>query len=109
MLEPVGNTPLNKLYPFLETIICEDTILVGHSLENDLRAMKMVYSNVIDSAVLFVTRSGSKFKLKNLADRILKVRVRLDSVRSKWGSMTQSRTAWPLCTLSEPRSRPTRP
>ena len=43
MLEDVTNTLENKLYPFLEQIISEDTILVGHSLENDLRAMKFVY------------------------------------------------------------------
>jgi len=63
----------SKLYPFLETIMCEGTILVGHSLENDLRAMKMVHDKVIDSAILFSTKSGSKFKLKSLADKILKV------------------------------------
>ena len=43
MLADVANTIENKLHPFLEQIICEDTILIGHSLENDLRAMKFVY------------------------------------------------------------------
>jgi RNA exonuclease 1 len=73
MLEPVTNTLQNKLYPFLETIVCPETIMVGHSLENDLRAMKLIHNKVIDSSVLFMTKSGSKFKLKNLADRILRV------------------------------------
>ena len=53
--------------------MCEETILVGHSLENDLRAMKFVHEKVLDSSVLFMAKSGIKFKLKSLADKILKV------------------------------------
>lgn len=73
MLENVTNTMENKLYPFLETVMGTDTILVGHSLENDLRAMKFIHSKVIDSAVLFMRKNGTKYKLKSLSDKILKV------------------------------------
>lgn len=83
MLETVTNTRENKLYPFLESVMCEETILVGHSLENDLRAMKFVHPKVIDSSVLFSTKSGIKFKLKSLADKILKRKIQVGSHDSK--------------------------
>jgi len=73
ILDPVTNTIQNKLYPFLEGIICDKTILVGHSLENDLRAMKFIHNKVIDSSVLYMRKNGSKFKLKMLAEKILNV------------------------------------
>eukprot|EP00668_Euglena_longa_P000619 GGOE01000755.1.p1 GENE.GGOE01000755.1~~GGOE01000755.1.p1 ORF type:complete len:618 (+),score=181.02 GGOE01000755.1:97-1854(+) len=37
----------------LSELIFADTVLVGHSLENDLRALKLVHDRVIDTAVLF--------------------------------------------------------
>lgn len=73
MLDNVTNTMENCLYPFLESVIGSDTILVGHSLENDLRAMKLIYTKVIDSAVLFMRKNGTKYKLKSLSEKILKV------------------------------------
>lgn len=33
--------------------ITADTLLVGHSLENDLHALKMVHVNVLDTALLY--------------------------------------------------------
>ena len=57
----------------LENIINKDTILVGHSLENDLHAMKMMHLKVIDTSILYARKNGSKMKLKTLAYNILKV------------------------------------
>eukprot|EP00667_Euglena_gracilis_P005712 EG_transcript_5749 len=37
----------------LGELIFADTVLVGHSLESDLRALKLVHDRVIDTAVLF--------------------------------------------------------
>lgn len=46
----------NKLHDaqqkFLE-LVEEDMILVGHALENDLKALKIVHSNCIDTGALF--------------------------------------------------------
>ncbi len=98
ILDPVTNTIENKLHPFLDTILCEKTILVGHSLENDLRAMKLIHNKVIDSSVLYMRKNGSKFKLKNLADKILNVDVCLLSVRSRMGSMIPWKIALPRLT-----------
>jgi RNA exonuclease 1 len=69
----VTNTIENKLYPFLRENINNDTILIGHSLENDFNAMKFVHPKVVDTSVLFKRKNGCKMKLKNLADKILKV------------------------------------
>lgn len=73
ILDPITNTIENRLQPFLQDLLCEKTILVGHSLENDLRAMKLVHNKVIDSSVLYMRKNGTKLKLKNLADKILNV------------------------------------
>ncbi|KAG8266364.1 RNA exonuclease 1 [Homalodisca vitripennis] len=43
-----------------------NTILVGHSLENDLKVLKLVHSSVIDTAVLYQTE-GKKPSLRTLA------------------------------------------
>ena len=57
----------------LKSIIHKDTILVGHSLENDLHAMHVVYDKVIDTSVLFARKNGSKMKLKTIALNLLNV------------------------------------
>lgn len=40
----------------------EDTILLGHSLDNDLHALKLVHHRVIDTAVLFPHPQGPPYK-----------------------------------------------
>eukprot|EP01116_Phalansterium_solitarium_P009974 TRINITY_DN24316_c0_g1_i1.p1 TRINITY_DN24316_c0_g1~~TRINITY_DN24316_c0_g1_i1.p1 ORF type:complete len:256 (+),score=69.48 TRINITY_DN24316_c0_g1_i1:266-1033(+) len=58
-------TTLADVQADLRRLISARTILVGHSLENDLRALKMVHSRVIDTSVLFFDRR--KFPLRELA------------------------------------------
>ncbi|XP_060702379.1 RNA exonuclease 1 homolog [Hemiscyllium ocellatum] len=50
------------------------TILIGHSLESDLFALKLIHSTVIDTAVVFPHRLGLPYKraLKNLMADYLK-------------------------------------
>ncbi|XP_041060402.1 RNA exonuclease 1 homolog isoform X2 [Carcharodon carcharias] len=50
------------------------TILIGHSLESDLFALKLIHSTVIDTAVVFPHRLGFPYKraLKNLMADYLK-------------------------------------
>ena len=40
----------------LSTIADKNTIIVGHSLENDLRALKLIHYRCIDTAVLYIER-----------------------------------------------------
>ncbi|CAH1963971.1 unnamed protein product [Acanthoscelides obtectus] len=50
------------------------TILVGHSLESDMKVLKIVHSNIIDTAVLFPHKMGLPHKraLKALASEYLR-------------------------------------
>jgi len=49
------------------------TVLVGHSIDSDLRALKLVHSRVVDTAALFPSPRGPPFKLglKGLAAQLL--------------------------------------
>jgi len=49
-------------------LIHAESILIGHGLENDLRALSLLHSNVIDTAVLFPHHHGFPFRrsLKSL-------------------------------------------
>lgn len=49
------------------------TILIGHSLESDLKAMRLIHPTVIDTSVLFPHKLGppKKRALRNLASDIL--------------------------------------
>lgn len=50
-----------------------DTILIGHGLENDLRALRLIHSTAIDTAVTFPHHFGLPFKrsLKSLTSSYL--------------------------------------
>lgn len=50
------------------------TILVGHSLENDLRSLKISHRKVVDTSVLF-SHKHVKLSLKNLAFNYLKRKI----------------------------------
>ncbi|TIA76119.1 hypothetical protein E3P77_00042 [Wallemia ichthyophaga] len=51
-----------------------DTIIVGHGLENDLNALRIVHSNILDTAILYPHPAGLPFRnsLRNLAADVLK-------------------------------------
>lgn len=54
--------------------IFEDTILIGHSIENDLRALKLIHKSIIDTAIAFPHYYGLPYRrsLKSLTKSILK-------------------------------------
>ncbi|XP_054280201.1 RNA exonuclease 1 homolog isoform X2 [Macrosteles quadrilineatus] len=47
------------------------TILIGHSLENDLKALQIVHPTVVDTAVVFKKSDDKKQALKVLASELL--------------------------------------
>ena len=51
-----------------------DTILVGHGLENDLRALNLIHSTILDTAVVFPHYHGLPFRrsLRSLVSSYLK-------------------------------------
>ncbi|XP_065193903.1 uncharacterized protein LOC135825093 [Sycon ciliatum] len=70
-------TRLEDVQQKLAEIIPHDAILVGHSLENDLTALKMTHRHIIDTSVLFA-QGGCKQKLKKLARIILGLTIQED-------------------------------
>ncbi|TFY68617.1 hypothetical protein EVG20_g3475, partial [Dentipellis fragilis] len=50
--------PLTAIRRALDALISEDTILMGHALDNDLRALRMVHSRCIDTAIIFGRLDG---------------------------------------------------
>ncbi|XP_012921423.1 RNA exonuclease 1 homolog isoform X1 [Heterocephalus glaber] len=59
---------LRDVQAVLLSMFSTDTILIGHSLESDLLALKVIHSTVVDTAVLFPHRLGLPYKrsLRNL-------------------------------------------
>ncbi|XP_051940384.1 RNA exonuclease 5-like isoform X2 [Hippocampus zosterae] len=70
MLDPVKTT-LRDIQVKLLTLLPNDAVLVGHSIENDLEALRLIYPHVIDTSLLYVRETGKRFKLKVLADVVL--------------------------------------
>lgn len=70
-------TTLASIQASLVQIIDSDTILVGHSLECDLQALKLAHPHVIDTSVIYQHSRGPPYKpsLKWLAHKWLKRRI----------------------------------
>ena len=47
---------LSDIHDLLLEYIRRWTIIVGHSLENDFKALRLIHSNVVDIQQLYVTR-----------------------------------------------------
>ncbi|XP_058142285.1 RNA exonuclease 5 isoform X2 [Dasypus novemcinctus] len=70
ILNPV-TTNLKDVQRQLKALLPPDAVLVGHSLDLDLRALKMIHPYVIDTSLLYVREQGRRYKLKFLAKAIL--------------------------------------
>ncbi|WJX10191.1 Small RNA degrading nuclease 5 [Trifolium repens] len=72
MLDGVA-TSLADIQEEFRKLVYKETILVGHSLENDLLALKISHDLVIDTAVLYKHPRGSPYKsaLRFLTKRFL--------------------------------------
>ncbi|XP_053993349.1 uncharacterized protein LOC128884199 [Hylaeus volcanicus] len=59
---------LNQVQKFLHNIITSKSILVGHSLENDLRCLQIFHPRVIDTSIAYAHPTpGIRHSLKSLA------------------------------------------
>lgn len=74
MLQNV-ETRIEDIQVKLLSMIDEDDILVGHSLENDLRALRIVHNKIIDTSVLFRGTNGRKFSLKHLSNVLMQKKI----------------------------------
>ncbi|XP_052402686.1 RNA exonuclease 5 [Carassius gibelio] len=71
LLAPVS-TRLADVRSRLLQLLPPDAVLVGHSLDGDLRALHLVHPHVIDTSLLYRQEFGRRFKLKHLAQVLLK-------------------------------------
>eukprot|EP01039_Chlorochromonas_danica_P002989 gene2989-3259_t len=67
------STTLRDVQEMLRLIISKETILVGHSLDADLKILQIVHDHVIDVAALYPHHNGLPYKyaLKKLSKDIL--------------------------------------
>ncbi|XP_051526068.1 RNA exonuclease 1 homolog isoform X2 [Myxocyprinus asiaticus] len=65
---------LRDVQAVLLSMFSAESILIGHSLESDLFALKLIHSTVVDTAIVFPHRLGLPFKraLRNLMADYLK-------------------------------------
>ena len=75
-------TTLSTIQAALLQIIDSDTVLVGHSLECDLQALKLAHPHVIDTSVIYQHSRGppAKPSLKWLAQKWLKRKIQDNSI-----------------------------
>ena len=78
MLEDI-DTRIEDIQVRLLAMIDEDDIIVGHSLENDLRALRLIHDKVIDTSVIFRGANGRKFSLKHLSNVLLHRKIQCGS------------------------------
>ncbi|XP_034933898.1 RNA exonuclease 1 homolog isoform X2 [Chelonus insularis] len=72
-LEGVKTTLLDVQATLL-TMFSENTILIGHSLESDFKALKLIHNTVVDTTNVFPHKNGFPHKraLKNLCSEYLR-------------------------------------
>ncbi|PRP84431.1 putative leucine-rich repeat receptor-like protein kinase [Planoprotostelium fungivorum] len=72
-------TTLEDVQESILQLVHPNTILVGHSLENDMRALRMIHDRIIDTALLYPLSRGTKSSLKALSGRLLKKTIQTGS------------------------------
>ncbi|XP_026158473.1 RNA exonuclease 5 [Mastacembelus armatus] len=77
MLQPVTTT-LRDVQAKLKALLPMDAVLVGHSLNNDLMALKLIHQHVIDTSLLYRREFGQRFKLKVLAETVLERQIQTE-------------------------------
>lgn len=76
MLSKPGVKTLPEIQAVLLSMFHSKTILVGHSLESDLKALKLIHNVVVDTSVLYPHKMGppKKRALKTLCiDHLKKI------------------------------------
>lgn len=65
---------LHEVQKDILKFVFEDTILIGHSIENDLKALKLMHRSIIDTSIVFPHYYGLPYRrsLKSLTKSILK-------------------------------------
>lgn len=56
-------TKIEDVQLHLLSLIQATDLVIGHSLENDLKALRIIHHNVVDTSVIFRGGSGRKYGL----------------------------------------------
>jgi len=96
MMEGVTKTLEDSRQDVID-LVGGNTFIIGHSLENDLAALKIVHTKCIDTAILYPHGKGLpfKFSLKHLAERYLGKQIQSE----QHDSVEDARTAMELARL----------
>lgn len=54
--------PLTSIRKSLDAFINSDTIMIGHALDNDLKTLRMIHHQCVDTAILFPHRAGPPYR-----------------------------------------------
>lgn len=67
-------TSLLDVQATLLSMFSDKTILIGHSLESDFKALKLIHDTVVDTSIMFPHRNGypQKRALRNLCSEYLR-------------------------------------
>ncbi|CAL1540651.1 unnamed protein product, partial [Lymnaea stagnalis] len=74
------STNLLGVQAVMLSMVSDKTILIGHSLESDLVALKLIHSTVVDTSLVFPHRLGPPYKraLRNLMVELLQKIIQAD-------------------------------
>jgi RNA exonuclease 1 len=66
-------------------LISSETVLIGHSLDADLRALRLSHSRCVDTALLYPHVRGfpMRMKLRKLAEDYLKQRIQTSTTKGE--------------------------
>ncbi|KAG8180318.1 hypothetical protein JTE90_028866 [Oedothorax gibbosus] len=75
-----ATTTLADVQAYLLKTLHKDSILVGHALHNDLKALRIIHDRVVDTSVLYPHSDNPrlKFSLKTLAKDVLHRNIQVD-------------------------------
>lgn len=80
---------LSQVQEEISEFISSDTIICGHSLENDLRALKLIHYRIIDTSIIYPHPTlGFKYSLKSLAAKYLRKSIQNGSHDSREDAST---------------------
>ena len=74
------NKKIKEVQADLLKLFNKDTILIGHSLDSDFKALKLIHKTVVDTSVVFPHKMGPPFKraLRNLMSEHLQKTIQED-------------------------------
>jgi DNA polymerase III epsilon subunit-like protein len=92
ILQPI-TTKLIQIQILLLRLICSQTILIGHSLENDLKVLHFIHFKIIDTTLLYPHPQGFPYrsKLRYLAKEYLQLSIQQSTGSSSSTSSTMTK------------------